>query len=78
MTEWREDLKGVLYTAGRDNKQVTFLFVDTQIVMESFMEDINNLLNAGEVPNLFELARQKICSTLDCNESAALHDSNFS
>ena len=31
--------------------------MDTQIVMESFMEDINNLLNAGEVPNLFELAR---------------------
>jgi hypothetical protein len=30
-----------------------FLFSDTQIKDESFMEDINNLLNAGEVPNMF-------------------------
>lgn len=26
---------------------------DTQIVKETFIEDINNLLNTGEVPNLF-------------------------
>jgi len=32
---------------------VQFLFSDTQIVFESFLEDINNLLNSGEIPNLF-------------------------
>ncbi len=32
---------------------VTFLFADTQIVNEGFVEDINNLLNSGEVPGLF-------------------------
>lgn len=26
---------------------------DTQIVKESFVEDVNNLLNKGDVPNLF-------------------------
>lgn len=37
-----------------DNTPVVFLMIDTQIVEEEFLEDINNLLNSGEVPNLFE------------------------
>jgi len=52
--EWREDLKRVLMTAGAESKPVVFLFSDTQIVQESFLEDINNILNSGEVPNLYE------------------------
>lgn len=32
---------------------MTFLFSDTQIINESFVEDINNMLNSGEVPNIF-------------------------
>eukprot|EP00501_MAST-03F_sp_TOSAG23-6_P002127 GSMAST32.ASY1.ANO1.2223.1 assembled CDS len=36
-----------------------FLFSDTQIVEESFIEDINNILNSGEIPNLF-LADEKM------------------
>ena len=33
---------------------MSFVFSDTQIILESFLEDINNILNTGEVPNLFE------------------------
>merc|ERR1719191_2164820 len=36
-----------------EGKGLVFLFSDTQIVKESFLEDINNTLNTGEVPNLF-------------------------
>lgn len=38
--------------AGEDKSSV-FLFSDTQIKDEAFVEDINNLLNSGEVPNMF-------------------------
>lgn len=40
--------------AGAYDEQICFLFSDSQIVKESFLEDINNVLNTGEVPNLFE------------------------
>ncbi|KAI9097032.1 dynein heavy chain and region D6 of dynein motor-domain-containing protein [Phlyctochytrium arcticum] len=51
--EWREDLKKILLLAGAENRPTTFLFPDTQIKEESFIEDISNLLNSGDVPNLF-------------------------
>jgi dynein heavy chain len=53
MVEWREDLKRVLRQSGGDGKQTTFLFSDSQIAREAFVEDINNILNSGEVPNIF-------------------------
>ena len=53
MNEWRDDLRKVLKQAGMANKPTVFMIDDTQIKMESFVEDISNLLNTGEVPNLF-------------------------
>jgi len=53
MIEWREDLKDVLRAAGCGTNPFVFLFSDTQIKEEAFVEDINNILNSGEVPNLF-------------------------
>ncbi|CBY22454.1 unnamed protein product [Oikopleura dioica] len=49
---FHEDLRK-LYKLAVQNDTV-FLFTDTQIVVEEFLEDINNILNSGEVPNLFE------------------------
>ena len=46
-------MKKLLKSAGAKNQPQVFLFSDTQIIKESFLEDINNLLNTGEVPNLW-------------------------
>ena len=51
---FREDLRQLYNMAGIENQDTVFLFTDTQIVVEEFLEDINNMLNSGEVPNLFE------------------------
>ena len=32
---------------------LVFLFSDTQIINEAFLEDINNILNNGKIPNLY-------------------------
>ncbi|EDO45806.1 predicted protein [Nematostella vectensis] len=64
-TEWREDIKAILRKTAEGETNGVFLFTDTQIKEESFLEDINNLLNAGEVPNLFPLdEKQEICEKM--------------
>ena len=50
---WKNDLKLALKSAGGKAENTVFLFRDSQIKYESFVEDINNLLNNAEVPNLF-------------------------
>ncbi|XP_008570797.1 PREDICTED: dynein heavy chain 1, axonemal [Galeopterus variegatus] len=58
MSEWREDVKKVLLKAGLQNLPITFLFSDTQIKNESFLEDINNVLNSGDIPNIYTAEEQ--------------------
>ena len=53
MNDWREDIKKILMLAGVKDKPTTFLFSDVQIIDERMVEDINNILNAGDVPNLY-------------------------
>ncbi len=38
---------------GVEEKPTVFLFSDTQIINESFLEDISNILSRGEIPNLY-------------------------
>lgn len=57
--EWREDLKKILTESGGKNRPTVFLFGEGQIKEEYFLQDIDALLNAGEVPNLFTLEEQQ-------------------
>ncbi|XP_032996859.1 dynein heavy chain 12, axonemal [Lacerta agilis] len=53
MNEWRDDLKTLLRSAGMKGLKTVFLITDTQIKEEGFLEDVDSVLNTGEVPNLF-------------------------
>lgn len=65
ITEWRDDLKLILRKSTATDQHGVFLFTDSQIKEEFFLEDINNLLNAGEVPNLFAAdEKQEICEKM--------------
>jgi dynein heavy chain len=50
---FQEDLKTILWKTGVEGKHLIFLLTDNQIAKESFLEDINPLLNIGEVSGLY-------------------------
>jgi dynein heavy chain len=52
MNDWKEDAKGFMMRAGLENKQFVLFMPETSIVHEAMLEDINNVLNTGEIPNL--------------------------
>ncbi|KAI4493628.1 hypothetical protein M0804_001804 [Polistes exclamans] len=52
--EFREDLKKLYSMAGVENKPTSFLFNDTQVAEEQFLEIVNNMLSTGEVANLYK------------------------
>lgn len=51
--QFREFIKELMFSSGIDGINLCLVLTDTQIVKESFLEDINNILNTGDVPNLF-------------------------
>lgn len=55
VSDWRDDLKQVLKESGGRGKDTVFLFNETQIKEELFLQDIDALLNSGEVPNIFPI-----------------------
>ncbi|XP_074537088.1 dynein axonemal heavy chain 12 [Halichoeres trimaculatus] len=65
MTEWRDDLKMLLKNAGVKGQKTVFLLTDAQIKDEAFLEDVDSVLNTGEVPNLFAIdEKQEIMETV--------------
>ncbi|XP_050560802.1 dynein axonemal heavy chain 3 isoform X6 [Spodoptera frugiperda] len=53
VNEWRDDIRKLLMKAGIIGKPLVFLFADNQIMYEGMVEDINMLLNTGDIPNLY-------------------------
>lgn len=53
--DWQDDIKLVLRESGGLNKDTTFLFTESQIKEELFIQNLDSLLNSGEVPNLYGL-----------------------
>jgi dynein heavy chain len=54
VADFREDLRKVLLETGTENRRTALIISDTQLVKEQFLEDLNNLLNTGEVPNVYQ------------------------
>eukprot|EP00392_Amoebophrya_sp_AT5.2_P005332 g5341.t1 len=52
LPQFNDDIKLMMFQVAKGTATM-FLFSDTQIVRETFLENINNVLNTGEVPNLF-------------------------
>lgn len=44
---FREDLKTLYLKLGIENKKMVFLFTDTHVAEEGFLELINNMLTSG-------------------------------
>jgi dynein heavy chain len=53
LQEFRDDIKKMKWKAGIENTPLVFIFSDNDVVNELFLEDVNNLLSAGEVPNIY-------------------------
>ncbi|XP_014249835.1 dynein heavy chain 12, axonemal-like isoform X2 [Cimex lectularius] len=69
LTEWRDDIKRILKDAGGKGKSVVFLLGEGQIKFEYFLQDVDALLNSGEVPNLFAVDEKQ--EILDMTRLAA-------
>ncbi|KAK8888171.1 hypothetical protein M9Y10_039235 [Tritrichomonas musculus] len=52
--DWKNDLKTLLMGCGLNKKETVFLVSESQLIDESFFEDINSLLNSGDPPALFD------------------------
>ena len=66
LKSFREFLKEIYETSGFRGKlklKSVFIFSDNDVVQESFLEDINNMLSLGLVPNLYN--KEDLMKVLD-------------
>lgn len=55
LSDWRDDLKIVLKESGGMGRDTVFVFTESQIKLPAFLQDIDCLLNLGEVPNIYAI-----------------------
>ena len=60
---------------GIEGTPIVFLFSDTQIINEAFVEDINNMLNNGKIPNLYNT--EDIATIIENVKDTKKHDPEF-
>ncbi|CAF1022140.1 unnamed protein product [Brachionus calyciflorus] len=54
LSNWRNDLKILLRRAGESKSKIAFYLTDNQLKDHVFLEDINMILNSGDLPSLFD------------------------
>lgn len=67
--EFREDLFKIMQEAAFKNKEIVFMLSESQIIHEVFLEDVNNLLNSGEIPNLLQKDELELVNAQLANEA---------
>ena len=76
MPGWRDDMKNRLFmNCGIEGTPIVFMFSDTQIINEAFVEDINNMLNNGKIPNLYN--QEDINMIIENVKDTKKHDPEF-
>uniref|UniRef100_A0A336LVJ1 CSON005797 protein n=1 Tax=Culicoides sonorensis TaxID=179676 RepID=A0A336LVJ1_CULSO len=53
LTDWHADLKILLKESGGMNRDTVFLLNERQLTHPAFLQNIDSLLNSGEVPNIY-------------------------
>lgn len=53
VTEFREDLRKLFWACGVEGRKICFLISESHLVNEAFVEDIDLILNNGEITGLF-------------------------
>ena len=51
--DWYDFLRDMLRNTVIKEQKTVFMISDNQIADEKMLEDVNNLLNIGEIPNLY-------------------------
>lgn len=54
LSEWRDDIKNVLMTTGISGKCTIMLYCDSHNSDQQYLDDIVAIMNAYELPNLFQ------------------------